>query len=83
MTASFREFAAISNPPEAWKDAHNKIGEGCNQFADSLDGLCNSAEKMLDGEMAAEEYNNTITEYTSGLTQTSTLLTEGFEMLEE
>ena len=61
MTASFREFAAISNPPEAWKDAHNKIGEGCNQFADSLDGLCNSAEKMLDGEMAAEEYNNTIT----------------------
>ena len=51
--------------------------------AESLDGLCNSAEKMLDGEIAAEEYNNTITEYTSGLTQASTLLTEGFEMLEE
>lgn len=83
MTASFREFAAISNPPEDWKEDHNKMGEGCSQFADSLDGLCNSAEKMLDGEMSAEEYNSTITEYTSGLTQASTLLTEGFEMLEE
>ncbi len=83
MVAPFREFAAITNPPEAWADAHAKIAEGCNGFADSLEGLCDSAEGLLNGDVTAEDYNNTVVEYTTGLTEASTLLTEGFGMMEE
>lgn len=82
MVEPFRDFAAISNPPEAWTDAHAKIAEGCNGFADSLEGLCDSAEGMLDGEATQEDYNNAVTEYTTGLTEAATLLTEGFGMMD-
>ena len=30
MIELFRDFAAITNPPEAWTEAHAKIAEGCN-----------------------------------------------------
>lgn len=83
MAAPFREFAAITNPPESWAEAHAKIAEGCNGFADSLDGLCDSAEGMLDGSVTAEDYNNAVMEYSTGLTEAATLLTEGFGMMEE
>lgn len=82
MVATFREFAAITNPPEAWAEAHSKIAEGCNGFADSLEGLCDSAEGMLNGKVTAEEYSSKVVEYTTGLTEASTLLTEGFGMME-
>ena len=82
MVEPFREFAAISNPPEAWAEAHSKIADGCNGFADSLEGLCDSAEGMLDGELTAEEYNSAVAEYTTDLTEAATLLTEGFGMIE-
>lgn len=82
MVGPFRDFAAITNPPESWTEAHAKIAEGCNGFADSLEGLCDSAEKMLDGDMTVEDYNNVVTEYTAGLTEASTLFTEGFGMME-
>ena len=83
MVTPFREFAAITNPPEAWADAHSKIAEGCNGFADALEGLCDSAEGMLDGDVTTEDYNNAVMEYTTGLTEASALLTEGFGMIEE
>lgn len=82
MVTSFREFAAISNPPESWKDAHSKITEGCTGLADSLEGLCDSAESMLDGKMTADEYNNAVVDYTTGLSEASALLTEGFGMMD-
>lgn len=79
MIEPFREFAAITNPTEAWTEAHGKIADGCSGFADSLEGLCDSAEGMLDGEMAAEDCNSAATEYTTGLSEASALLTEGSE----
>lgn len=82
MVEPFRNFAAIQNPPENWADAHAKIADGCNKFADSLEGLCNSAEGMLDGEMSTEDYNSVVMDYTMGLNEAATLLTEGFEMIE-
>ncbi len=77
MVEPFREFAAISNPPETWTEAHAKIAEGCNGFADALEGLCDSAEGMLNGDMTVEDYSSAVTEYTTGLTEAATLLTEG------
>lgn len=82
MVEPFRDFAAITNPPEAWTEAHVKIAEGCNGFADSLEGLCDSAEGMLDGEITQEDYNTAVADYTNGLTEASTLLTEGFGMMD-
>lgn len=82
MAEPCREFAAITDPPEIWTEAHARIAEGCGGFADSLEGLCDSAEAMLDGEMTAEDYNSAVTEYTTGLTEAAALLTEGFEMIE-
>lgn len=82
LVEPFRSFAAITNPPEVWAQAHAKIVEGCNGFADSMERLCDSAEQMLDGEMTTEDYNSAVEEYTTGLTQASTLLSEGFGMIE-
>lgn len=82
MAESFRTFAAINNPPEAWAEAHAKIAEGCTGFADSLDGLCDSAEQMLDGTMSTDDYNNAVAEHTTGLSEAAALLTEGFGMME-
>ena len=82
MVEPFREFAAISNPPETWTETHAKIAEGCNGFADALEGLCDSAEGMLNGDMTVEDYSSAVTEYTTGLTEAATLLTEGFGMME-
>ena len=82
MVEPFRKFAAITNPPEAWAQAHAKIAEGCNGFADSMEGLCDSAEGMLNGEMTTDDYNNAVMEYTTGLTEASSLLNEGFGMIE-
>jgi hypothetical protein len=82
MVQPFRDFAAISNPPESWAEAHAKIAEGCTGFADSLEGLCDSAEGLLDGEIGSEDYSNAVTEHTTGLTEAAALLTEGFGMIE-
>ena len=82
MAQPFRDFAAISNPPEEWAEAHGKIAEGCTLFADSLEGLCDSAIGVLDGEVSQEEYTTAVTDYTTGLTEASALLTEGFGMIE-
>ena len=82
MVQPFRDFAAISNPPEEWAEAHGKIAEGCTLFADSLEGLCDSAIGVLDGEVSQEEYTTAVTDYTTGLTEASALLTEGFGMIE-
>lgn len=82
MVEPFRNFAAITNPPEAWEEAHSKIAEGCNGFADALEGLCDSAEGMLNGEVTTEDYNSAVTEYTTGLTEAAALLTEGFGLME-
>ena len=82
MVQPFRDFAAISNPPESWAEAHAKIAEGCTGFADALEGLCDSAEGLLDGEIGSEDYSNAVTEHTTGLTEAAALLTEGFGMIE-
>lgn len=82
MIEPFRDFAAITNPPEAWTEAHAKIAEGCNGFADALEGLCDNAVSLLDGVMEPEDYNSAITEYTTSLTEAAALLTEGFGMME-
>lgn len=82
MIEPFRDFAAITNPPEAWTEAHAKIAEGCNGFADALEGLCDNAVSLLDGEMDPEDYNSATTEYTTDLTEAAALLTEGFGMME-
>ena len=37
MVTPFRDFAAISDPPESYAEAHAKIAEGCTLFADSLE----------------------------------------------
>ena len=83
MVSAFRDFAAITNPPESYAEAHAKIAEGCNGFADGLEGLCDSAEGMLDGEMTTEDYNTAVTDYTTALNDAATLLTEGFSMIQE
>ena len=44
MTVSFREFTAISDPPEAWAEAHHKIAASRNRFADPLEEPCGRAE---------------------------------------
>lgn len=82
MVEPFRDFAAISNPPEAWAEAHAKIAEGCSGFADALEGLCDSAEGLLDQEVTPEDYSSAVTEHTAGLTEAAALLTEGFGMIE-
>lgn len=51
MATPFRDFAAISNPPEAWTEAHGKVAAGCTLFADSLEGMCDSLTQMLDGKI--------------------------------
>lgn len=78
MAQPFRDFAAIDNPPKDWADAHAKVAEGCTGFADALEGMCDSAEQMLDGEITTEAYNTAITDYTTDLTAAATQLTEGF-----
>ena len=82
MVEPFRTFAGITNPPEAWADAHAKIAEGCTGFADSLEGLCDNAEGLLDGTVSAEDYSSAVTEHTTGLTEATALLTEGFGMID-
>ena len=82
MVEPFREFAAISDPPEIWTEAHARIAVGCNGFADALEGLCDSAEDMLEGDVTAEDYSSAVTAYTAGLTEAAALLTEGFGMME-
>lgn len=47
-----------------------------------MEGLCDSAEGMLNGDMTVEDYSSAVTEYTTGLTEAATLLTEGFGMME-
>ena len=81
MAAPFREFAAISNPPQAWAEAHSKIAEGCTGFADSLEGLCDSADKLLNGEMDEEAYTTAVTDFTTDLSSAAALLSEGFGVL--
>ena len=49
MIGLFRDFAAITNPPEAWTEAHAKIAEGCNGFADALEGLCETRSACWTG----------------------------------
>lgn len=83
MVSAFRDFAAITNPPESYAEAHAKIAEGCNGFADGLEGLCDSAEGMLDGQMTTEDYNTAVTDYTTALNDAAALLTEGFGMIQE
>ena len=82
MAQPFRDFAAIPNPPEEWAEGHGKIAEGCTLFADSLEGLCDSAIGVLDGEMDQEAYAAAITDYSTSLTDAATLITEGLGMLE-
>ena len=82
MIAPFRDFAAISNPPEAWTEAHGKVAAGCTLFADSLEGMCGSLIQMLDGEITAEAYSSAITDYTADLNEAAAQLTEGLGMME-
>ena len=82
MADSFRSFASIPNPPEHWAEAHGKIAEGCTLFADSLDGMCDSAEKLMSGEMEAADYSTAVLDYTDKLNEAASLLTEGMGMLD-
>lgn len=82
MAEPFRDFAAITNPPETWAEAHAKIAEGCDGFADALEGLGDNADGLLDGAMTAEDYNRAVAEYTAGLTEAAAQLTEEFGMME-
>ena len=82
MATPFRDFAAISNPPEAWTEAHGKVAAGCTLFADSLEGMCGSLIQMLDGEITAEAYSSAITDYTADLNEAAAQLTEGLGMME-
>lgn len=82
MATPFRDFAAISNPPEAWTEAHGKVAAGCTLFADSLEGMCDSLTQMLDGEITAEAYSSAITDYTADLNEAAAQLTEGLGMME-
>lgn len=82
MAQPLRDFAAIPNPPEEWAEGHGKIAEGCTLFADSLEGLCDSAIDVLDGEMDQEAYATAITDYSASLTDAAALITEGLGMME-
>lgn len=66
MVKSFRDFAAITNLPETWAEAHTKISQGCSGFADAPGGLRDSA----------------VAEQTASLTEVSALLIEGVGIME-
>ena len=66
MVKPFRDFAAITNLPETWAEAHTKITQGCSDFADAPGGLRDSA----------------VAEQTASLTEVSALLTEGVGIME-
>lgn len=66
MVKSFRDFAAITNLPETWAEAHTKITQGCSGFADAPGGLRDSA----------------VAEQTASLTEVSALLIEGVGIME-
>lgn len=80
MVTPFRDFAAISNPPESYAEAHTKIAEGCTLFADSLEDMCDSAIQFLDGEISSEEYTEATNNLSTSLTEAAALLAEGFSM---
>lgn len=82
MVESLRSFSDIPNPPETWAAAHAKIAEGCGQFADVLEGLCDSGENMLDGKVTEESYNSSVAECTAGLAKAAVLLNEGLGMIQ-
>ena len=66
MVKPFRDFAAITNLPETWAEAHTKITQGCSGFADAAGGLRVSA--------GAEQ--------TASLTEVFALLIEGVGIME-
>ena len=84
LASHFEAFAAIDNPPEAYAEGHAKIAEGCQIFADIVNGLCDEAEKVLAGTLTEEEFNaNMEALYAEDLTRASDLLSEGFAQLDE
>lgn len=78
-----RELAAIENPPEEYTEAHAQLASGCTLFADAMDGLCDSAEALMAGEMTAEEYNTAGTDYMTDLTEAATQITNAFALMEQ
>lgn len=82
MAAPLRDLAAIDNPPEDYAQAHAQVSAGCTLFADTLDGLCDGAIAMLDGEMTAEDYNTAMTDYVTSLAEAATQITDGLTLME-
>ena len=83
MLPPLRELAAIENPPEAYAEAHAQVAGGCTLFADAMDGLCDSAIAVLDGELTAEDYNIAMTDYITDMTGAATQITEGLALIEQ
>lgn len=65
MVKPFRDFAAITNLPETWAEAHAKIAQGCSCFADARGGVRDSA----------------VAEQTVSLTEAAALLTGKFGIM--
>ena len=77
----FQEFAAITNPPEAYAEAHSKLAEGCSLFASCIESLCDDAIRYIDGEITEEEFNSNDA-LNEDANQAIELLTEGFTLFE-
>ena len=82
MAEPFRTFAAIQDPPEEWEEAHATIAQGCTSFADALEGMCDSAEELLDGAIDTAAYEEAVTGYITDLTEAAALLTQGFSSVQ-
>ena len=67
MVKPFRDFAAITNLPETWAEAHTKITQGCSDFADAPGGGVR---------------DSAVAEQTASLTEVSALLTHGVGIME-
>lgn len=44
--------------------------------------MCDSAEKLMSGEMEAADYSTAVLDYTDKLNEAASLLTEGMGMLD-
>lgn len=52
----FLDFAAITNPPEGFDEAHAKLAASCQEFGDYIDVYVDTLKGGLDGSLDAETY---------------------------
>ena len=79
ITPYFADFAAIDNPPAEYAEAHAKLSEGCQAFADAMNAFCDDLDALIAGEDV--DIETASAEYTNQLAEAGNLITEGLTLV--